>query len=139
MVCGIKPDKNVFHFLVPTSGPNITDINAISSTSISISWGNVSADDANGIITHYFVCYEVESPSSKSDICPVKERVDGVNNRSTVLNYLKPFTTYAVAVQAATSKGAGEPGKIASERTLEDSTYYTCTIYDLRASDVLIQ
>ena len=135
MVCGIKPDKNVFHFLVPTSGPNITDINAISSTSISISWGNVSEDDANGIITLYFVCYQVES--SQDDICSVKQRVDGVNYRSTVLSNLKPFTTYAVAVQAATSKGAGTPGKKASERTLEDSTYYTCTIYYLRASDAL--
>jgi hypothetical protein len=47
----------------------------------------------------------------------------GVNNRNAVLDGLKKFTDYDVAIQAATSKGAGPPGLTKSARTFEDSKY----------------
>ena len=47
----------------------------------------------------------------------------GVNNRNAVLDSLNTFTTYDVAIQAATSKGAGPPGVIKTAQTLEDSKY----------------
>ncbi|CAB4004398.1 sidekick-1-like isoform X1 [Paramuricea clavata] len=106
---------------VPKSGPNITQINVTSSTSIAVTWGEVPAEDTNGNITHYFVCYKV--PTSSNNNCSNIKRVDGVNNRSTVLNNLNEFTTYVVAIKAATSKGAGPPGLTKSARTSEDGKY----------------
>ena len=46
--------------------------------------------------------------------------MNGTNNKSTVLNKLNEFTTYEVAIQAATSKGAGKHGEIKTNTTLQD-------------------
>ena len=81
----------------------------------------VPAGDTNGDITHYFVCHKPQT--SSNDICYVTRRVDGVDNRSTVLNGLNEFTTYSVAIQAATSDGNGTHGAIENVMTLEDSKY----------------
>ena len=67
------------------------------------------------------MCYKVQT--SQPDICSVRKRVNGGNNRNTVLNNLNEFTTYDVAIQAATSKGAGLPGEIRNATTLQDSKY----------------
>ncbi|CAB4027934.1 phosphatidylinositol phosphatase PTPRQ-like, partial [Paramuricea clavata] len=102
----------------PESGPNIMRINATSSSSIQVTWGVVPAEDTNGIITHYFVCYKPQTSSNY--ICSVTKRLNGVNNRSTVLNGLNKFTNYEVAIQAATSKGNGTHGAIKNVTTLQD-------------------
>jgi hypothetical protein len=115
----ITPDRNIFHFLEPKSGPNITRIIATTSKSIHVFWGNISADDANGIITNYYVCYKVQS--SEVDICSVNKTVDDVHTRETVLDNLNEFTTYAVAIRAATSKGPGRIGETEYNTTFPDS------------------
>ena len=46
-----------------------------------------------------------------------------VNDRKTVLKNLNEFTTYQVAVKAATLKGAGPIGGIKNATTLQDSKY----------------
>ena len=110
-----------FLFQVPESGPRIRTISASTSTSINVSWDAIPAADANGIITHYFVCYKDQT--SQDHICSVNKTVNGVNNRNTVLYNLNKFTTYYVAIQAATSKGVGPHGGIKNATTLQDSKY----------------
>ncbi len=56
----------------------------------------------------------------------ITKRVDGVNNKNTVINNLDKFTAYDVAIQAATSKGAGSHGRIENATTLEDGRYCQC-------------
>ena len=73
--------------------------------------------ETNGDIKYYLVCYKVET--SSDDICSKTKNVTGVNNRSTELNNLKRFTTYAVAVKAGTSIGSGPNGDIKTVKTLE--------------------
>ena len=75
----------------------------------------------NSNITYYLVCYKVQK--STVDICSDQKRVDGVNNRTTVLSNLNEFTTYDVAIKAATAHGEGPPGEKKSETTLEDGKY----------------
>ena len=75
--------------------------------------------DADGYITHYYVCYKVLKAHRNN--CSI--RVDGVNKRRTILNNLNAFTTYVVTIKAATSNGAGPPGLPKRARTLEDSKY----------------
>ena len=119
MLVGLRVINISFSVLVP--GPNITQINATSSTSINVTWGEVPSEDINGIITHYFVCNKPQT--SSNDICSVRKKVDGVNNTRTVLNDLNEFTTYSVAIQAATSERNGTHGAIKNVMTLEDSKY----------------
>ena len=64
------------------------------------------------------MCYKVET--SGDEICSKTKNVTGVESRSAELNDLNEFTTYAVAVKAGTSKGAGEHGTTRTVKTLED-------------------
>jgi hypothetical protein len=121
MLVGQRVINISFFISVPESGPGITQINATSSTSIEVTWGEVPPVDTNGNITHYFVCYKPQT--SSNDICSVTKRLNGVNNRSTVLNGLNEFTAYSVAIQAATSKGNGTHGEIKNVMTFEDGKY----------------
>ena len=103
------------------SGPKIVSISATSSKSIVVSWNKLADDDTNGNITHYLVCYKVQT--SKDDICFKTKRVNGGNERNTILTHLNEFTNYDVAIKAATLVGAGPHGAIKSETTFEDSKY----------------
>jgi hypothetical protein len=110
----------LFSFLVPESGPEITNINATSSTSISVTWAALPANLTNGDIIHYIVCYKNQT---SQDICSFMETVGMVNDRKTVLKNLNEFTTYQVAVKAATANGTGPNGGIKHATTLQDSKY----------------
>ena len=76
-------------------------------------------NEANGNITYYMVCYKVQTSTDK--ICDKTRRVNGGDNRNTVLNDLNEFTNYSVAIQAATSVGPGPPGVRRNVRTFQDS------------------
>ena len=58
-------------------------------------------NETNGNITYYLVCYKVQTSADK--ICVKTQRVNGGDNRNTVLNDFNEFTNYSVAIQAATS------------------------------------
>ena len=53
----------------------------------------------------------------------MRNRVDDVNIRSTVLDNLNEYTTYDVAIQAANSINSGPPGAVKSVTTFQDSKY----------------
>ena len=109
-----------FPCTAPASGPQITEIKAISSRSIKVIWGAVPSIETNGNIIHYIVCYS----TSSSDICSASaKKVVKANNSTTTLDDLNEFTTYFVGVKAATSAGPGEIGEIKNETTLPDSKY----------------
>ena len=109
-----------FPCTAPASGPEITEIKAMSSRSIKIIWGAVPPNETNGNIIHYIVCYS----TSSSDVCSASsKKFVKANNSATTLNDLNEFTTYFVAVKAVTSAGPGEIGGIKSETTLPDSKY----------------
>ena len=76
-------------------------------------------NEANGNITHYLVCYKVQT--SADAICAEKRRVNGSDNRITVLDDLNEFTNYSVAIRAATSVGPGPRGGQKNEKTFQDS------------------
>ena len=105
----------------PASGPKIVSINATSSKSIEVSWSKLADVDSNGNITHYLVCYKVQA--STDDICFKTKRVNGDSERNTILTDLNVYTTYNIAIKAATSVGAGPHGGIMSETTCEDGKY----------------
>ena len=75
-------------------------------------------NETNGNITYYLVCYKVQT--SANDICAKKQRVNGSYNNNTVLNDLNEFTTYSVAIRAATSVGPGPLGGRENVTTFQD-------------------
>ena len=94
------------------------NINAKSSKSIKVLWNKVPENEANGNITYYLVCYKVQT--SADAICAKTRRVNGDDNRNTVLDDLNEFTNYSVAIQAATSVGPGPPGVRRNVKTFQD-------------------
>ncbi|CAB3995070.1 Receptor-type tyrosine- phosphatase F [Paramuricea clavata] len=103
---------------VPSKGPNITSITNITPTSIKIAWEKLSADDENGVITGYEVCYK--APSTPGDVdCNLNKPVTGADTTASVLDNLNEATTYNVATKARTVKGLGPLGPTVSITTLE--------------------
>ena len=80
-------------------------------------WGNLSNDDANGMIIKYAVCYKASE--NKADIdCDVNKTVNG-STREVLLDGLNEATTYIVAVKAATEVDFGNLGAVDTNKTLE--------------------
>jgi hypothetical protein len=73
-------------------------------------------DDANGAIIGYQVCYR--TVGSSADVCKPVGNVLRIT-----LSKLEKYTSYVVAVQAATKIGFGPLGANRTERTNEDSKY----------------
>ena len=105
-------------FLVPAKGPTITSITSPTSTELKVTWGNLTEDDANGIITNYSVCYQVTG--SEKDSCTNSITVIGGSTTTATLMGLNEATTYDVAVKAATAVGFGVLGDTMVKKTLED-------------------
>ena len=77
----------------------------------------LSHDDANGEITQYRVCYK--PVISSANLCKSFKAVNK-NIPSTTVFGLEKYTSYFVAVSAATAIGFGPPGTSVIARTLED-------------------
>ena len=84
-----------------------------------VAWGNLTQDDANGVITQYKVCYKASRNISEID-CDSSKTIDARQARVVTLNGLNEATTYNVAVQAGTEEGFGPLGAIVTNKTLED-------------------
>jgi hypothetical protein len=96
------------------SGVSITEVKALSSTSLQVSWNSVSVQ--NDTISNYTVCYALSSPVN----CSNQKTVDG-STTSTTITGLNEFTTYYVRVKASsTSGGDGPLGTKMEETTFED-------------------
>ena len=88
-----------------------------SSTSILVQWGEVPADDQNGIILSYTVTYKA-LPNGI-------ERTKNVTAPTTeaTLTDLNEYTNYSITVFASTAKGAGNVSAAIIVITDEDSKY----------------
>ena len=117
--CKNKPSRgsvsSIHLFLAPEKGPTITKIEP-RSTDFKITWTKLSADDSNGEITKYEVCYQ---PGSSVSDCTKSKEVIGADNTVTSLTGLEPATMYTIAVRAFTAVGPGPLGSSVSATTLE--------------------
>ena len=105
-----------FPLLVPSV--NITAIEALNSTSLKVTWKTLSS--ANETITGYTVCYHTNPTVD----CMDSETVNGSTTDMTVLNGLKKYTLYYVAVKAFSMSGDyGILGPVKKRRTDEDSKF----------------
>ena len=64
-------------------------------------WGEVPADQRNGIITGYNITYQSQTENDNGNIQA------GPNDRQKELTGLKEFVNYTITVSASTVKGEG--------------------------------
>uniref|UniRef100_A0A6G1S442 Protein sidekick n=1 Tax=Aceria tosichella TaxID=561515 RepID=A0A6G1S442_9ACAR len=102
---------------VPSSGPTNVTARALTSTSISVDWNAIPKRHRNGIIRGYKIQYQAVKSGA-----PIQYKsIDENSTRHVILNDLKPFTFYQLAVAAYTSVGDGVYGPTISAQTLEDT------------------
>ena len=86
-----------------------------SSTSISVTWGEVPANQQNGIITSYTINYQSQTENQNGYVT--------VNYpaRQTNLTGLSEYVDYSITVLASTVKGQGPTSSTIIVRTAQDS------------------
>lgn len=105
-------------YTVPGAPPRNVTGQAISPTSILVTWEPPPADRSNGRIVYYKL-QVVESGRSDSEA-----KVIRLNDTRFVLDELKKWTEYRIWVLAGTSVGDGPPSYPISVRTHEDGMYH---------------
>ena len=90
----------------------------MNSTSINVTWRKLSANESNGQIFGYRVCYRVLKVNA-GGICTNMRDIYGVNNTHMILTGLMKVTTYDVAIRANSIVGYGPVGNIVSYTTLD--------------------
>ena len=110
--------------LEPSGAPQALTVSATSSTSISVSWDPVVAEDRNGIIKGYKVNYHA-LPNVQMVTEFLNITKEQQNKRQTVtLDNLDEFTNYSIEVLAFTVFGNGPASVGQLVETLEDSKFY---------------
>ena len=106
---------------VPGSSPVNVESEVLSSTSIRVSWEEVSSIDQNGIIMMYEVLFEpLETFGDIVIPSTINTTLFGV-----VATDLRAYVNYNISVRAYTSVGAGPYSDPISNRTREEGT--NCT------------
>ena len=93
-----------------------------------VQWGDVPADDENGVIRNYTVTYKALPGGS-----PQTEVVNA-STRQVTLTGLNEYTNYSITVFASTSKGDGNISSPIIVTTDEDSTFTYSALIDLYIS-----
>ena len=105
----------IFCYSEPNAAPSNVRGHNISSTLILVQWGDVPADNQNGIILSYTVTYTAlpgGRPQPKVVKAPATE---------TTLTGLNEYTNYSITVFASTVKGDGNVSEPIIVITDEDS------------------
>ena len=106
-----------FSLTEPNAPPVDVSGHNTSSTSILVQWGEVPADDQNGIILSYTVTYKALPNGIE-----LTNNVTAPTTEAT-LEGLNEFTNYSITVFASTAKGAGNVSGAIIVITDEDSKY----------------
>ncbi len=108
----------MFYIVVaPSSSPGAPTSSATTSTSITITWTELSCLDRNGVITGYTIRYGLVNTSPTT--------IDHTStDRSRVISGLTPFTFYTFSVRGVNSAGGGVYSEEAILGTDEAREYY---------------
>lgn len=100
-----------FIVLEPSAAPNITEVNA-TSTSLELRWDELPVSESNGEILGYIIHYQ-QLPDGVN-------MTQNISETSISLMDLKPFSTYEFTIAAYTLVGLGPYGPFYQEQTDED-------------------
>ena len=88
--------------LAPSTAPTCVTVSKVTSTSITVQWGEVDCIHRNGDITGYTVRYRVQVNGSTQSVS-----VSGGGSTQTIIFGLIPSTNYSIEVAAVNSVGTG--------------------------------
>ena len=111
-------DITCFNHSAPSSPPSNVMANAMSPTSIMVTWDVVPPIDQNGVITMYEVLYE-PLETFNGAIMSNTNTADGTT-RTAVLEGLEEYVNYYISIRAYTSAGEGPYSERVIVFTLED-------------------
>ena len=97
----------------PSAGPDSVEVNATSSTTIVVNWGEISKVDMNGILQGFKVKY-LSSKQTQYKI------IESNQTRTTTLTELKKYTSYRISVCAFTHAGDGVYSTSSTVQTFQD-------------------
>ena len=101
---------------VPSGPPQSTDTQALSSTSLLLSWSDPLPDQQNGPIVGYLVMLVRVGTGDTTQF--------SVTATTLEVGSLVPYTTYEWRVAAETTAGTGPFSSPLTEQTLPDGMYY---------------
>ena len=100
----------------PDGAPQNVTGHSTSSTSIVVSWDEVTTDQQNGIITNYTITYQSQTDNHNGSVSA------GPNDRQRNITGLKKYVNYNITVFASTVKGDGpHSSPVVVVRTDQDS------------------
>ena len=88
--------------LVPSAGPVGVEVGEVTSSTITVQWGEVPCIHQNGVITGYSVQYGVMGSGNTMAMV-----VDGAATTQTTIGDLMSSTDYSIQVAAVNSEGTG--------------------------------
>lgn len=100
-----------YSFSVPSVAPSGVSLIRLNSTTLRVSWQQLSLDDARGFITNYTVTY-MASGGSRRQLTMVTVSAD---ESSAIIPGLPPSVRYGVSVRAWTSAGPGPMSDVVYE------------------------
>ncbi|GBP30656.1 Protein sidekick [Eumeta japonica] len=108
---------------VPSRGPNDVSANATSSTTVVVLWGDIPAQDQNGLIEGYKVCYAAITPPPRPEQKKVECQPIASNQTHTItLTELRKYVVYQIQVLGYTRLGDGAlSDPPVTVRTFEDT------------------
>lgn len=117
------------HFTVPSDSPRNISISALSSTELTVQWGNIDALHENGIITMYEIRY---TPLSTFNDRIETMSVNTTGNGPVILAGLEEFVEYNISVRGYTRVGPGPYSDGVVTVTMEDGkALEICMQYNL--------
>ena len=94
--------------------PQDFSVRALSSTSISLSWGALPQEARNGLILGYLVTVTEIGAENATNVSTT------TSDTELLVEDLAPFTTYTCSVLAFTSVGSGPVSQLIDITTMED-------------------
>ena len=96
---------------VPSAPPVIDKADAEDAHSIRVTWNEIVKKDQNGFILVYTVAYKMEGQPTQLSL--------NTTETSTVIQGLKPYTSYCIRVRGYTKIGPSPWSPCTTERTLQ--------------------
>jgi len=109
--------SNSFIFPAPVVSPEVATP-VPTTTTINVTWNELSCQDRHGVITHYEVRYNTSD--FNEDISLILNITMG-DDTSLLIEDLEEFGNYTIEVRAHTTAGAGPYSSPMSVQTLPDS------------------
>ncbi|XP_071813143.1 protein sidekick-1-like isoform X3 [Apostichopus japonicus] len=123
------------HETVPSAGPEDLGASAVDHMSVDVVWGEIPAQERNGIIVGYKVRYQETDRVSE----PKEEDISNNATREFTITGLKGYTSYSILVVGKTRIGDGTPSETITIRTSQSEPGPPMSLHFPTASEASVR